>query len=34
VRGVEPRWAALEAASSPRRTLLYRPRPCDRGPLA
>jgi hypothetical protein len=25
VRGVEPRWAALEAASSPRRTLLYRP---------
>lgn len=25
VRGVEPRWAALETASSPRRTLLYRP---------
>ena len=25
VRGFEPRWAALEAASSPRRTLLYRP---------
>ena len=25
VRGFEPRRAALEAASSPRRTLLYRP---------
>ncbi len=24
-RGFEPRWAALEAASSPRRTLLYQP---------
>jgi hypothetical protein len=24
VRGFEPRWAVLEAASSPRRTLLYR----------
>jgi hypothetical protein len=31
VRGVEPRQADLESASSPRRTLLYRPRPCDRG---
>jgi hypothetical protein len=25
VRGFEPRWAALETASSPRRTLLYPP---------
>ena len=31
VQGFEPCRAALEAASSPRRTLLYRPRPCDRG---
>ena len=31
VQGFEPCGAALEAASSPRRTLLYRPRPCDRG---
>ena len=30
-RGFEPRRAALEAASSPRRTLLNRPRPCGRG---
>ncbi len=34
-RGFEPRTAALEAASSPRRTLLYRPSvPKNRGPLA
>ena len=31
VQGFEPCHAALETASSPRRTLLYRPRPCDRG---
>ena len=31
VQGFEPCRAALEAASSPRRTLLYWPRPCDRG---
>ena len=35
VRGFEPRGAALETASSPRRTLLYRPPVLkDRGPLA
>ena len=34
VRGFEPRQADLESASSPRRTLLYRPPALRPGPLA